>query len=304
MELKNKQIIIETTNICSAHCVICPREQYDQKPCTMDMKLFEKIINDAVQYNIESIDTCGFGDCLMDKDFFERLSYAKEKITECEIFISTTGIHMNQNTWDNILKYIDILKLSIHGNSKEVYEKFHSIPWEKAMGNILGFLSYSKYLDIRPYTIGLLVVTELNSHQQQEWIDNWEPKLDEVFIWTPNNWANDRQYREIDTANQFSCGRPSNGPMFIAANGDTSPCCYDLHKQLVMGNMNDQTIEEIYKGEPYKKLRKAHEDRNFKGYICEKCCQTNHDPNVLLYASNPDRKVGMLTSNMSTIKKD
>ena len=56
MELRNKQIIMETTNVCDAHCVICPREKFTQKLQAMDMDLFKKIIDDAAQYNLQSID--------------------------------------------------------------------------------------------------------------------------------------------------------------------------------------------------------------------------------------------------------
>ena len=66
MELRNKQVIIETTNICDAHCVICPREQFKSKLRMMDLGLFKKIIDDAVQYDVDSIDTCGFGEAFLD----------------------------------------------------------------------------------------------------------------------------------------------------------------------------------------------------------------------------------------------
>jgi len=53
MELKNKHISIETTNLCPAHCTICPREQLTQKLGIMDFDLFKKIIDDAAQYTSE-----------------------------------------------------------------------------------------------------------------------------------------------------------------------------------------------------------------------------------------------------------
>jgi molybdenum cofactor biosynthesis enzyme MoaA len=47
------QLIVETTNLCDARCVTCPREKFTQKPHTMDMDLFRKIVDDAAQYVIE-----------------------------------------------------------------------------------------------------------------------------------------------------------------------------------------------------------------------------------------------------------
>ena len=77
MQLKNKQIIVETTNMCDAHCVICPREKYKEKRGVMDMKLFKKIIDDAAQYDLESTDTCGFGECFLDGYIFDRFGYQR-----------------------------------------------------------------------------------------------------------------------------------------------------------------------------------------------------------------------------------
>jgi len=302
MELRNKQLVIETTNICDAHCVICPREKFKQKLGTMDMGLFKQIIDDAAQYDLESVDVCGFGECFLDKRIFERFAYIREKLPKAEIFISTTAFHMDSDTWENVKQYVDILKLSIYGVTKETYEAFHrgKVTYEQSMENIHGFLNYSN--GDGPYTIGLFVETDLNKHERNQWIETWEPKLDEVFVWKPHNWVENREYREVDNLRQATCGRPDNGPMYVHIDGTVSPCCWDIHKQIPLGNLNTQTIEEIYRGETYRKLRKAHRNGDFGKYICQYCDQTNSDADVLLYASNKERHVGMITSNRKDVK--
>lgn len=297
MQLKNKQLVIETTNICDAHCVICPREQFKQPSRMMDMELFKKIIDDASQYDLESIDTCGFGECFLDKYFFQRCAYIREKLPKANIFISTTAYHMTNDKWDLVLKYVDTLKLSIYGATPETYEAFHrgKVKYDQTMSNIDGFLRYSQDKK-RPYIIGLFVATDLNRHEQDDWINKWEPKLDEVFVWKPHNWVQNRGYRHINFIDQCSCGRPTDGPAYIHADGTVSPCCWDIHKQVKLGDMNTQTLEEVYKGEPYRRLREAHRLADFHGYICEHCDQTNFNKDVLIYKSNPLREVGQITS--------
>lgn len=301
MELKNKQLIIETTNICDARCVTCPREQFKQKPLMMDMGLFKKIVDDAAQYGIESVDTCGFGEPLLDKHLFERYDYIRAKLPQAKIFMSTTGFHLDADKWLKVVKYVDILKLSIYGVTKETYEAFHRgrLKYEESMSNILGFLSFKG--KGTPHTVGLFLETDLNGHEREAWLRRWEPTLDEVMIWKPHNWVNGRHYRDLDYRRQVSCGRPENAPLYIHSDGTVSPCCFDIHKGIPLGDMNFQTIEEVYKGEPYRKLRDAHRTRHFDEYICGGCDQTNHRPDVLLYANNPDRKVGQLISNVKDV---
>lgn len=306
MELKNKQIIIETTNVCDAHCVICPREKFKQKPQAMDMGLFKKIIDDASQYDLESVDTCGFGECFLDKRLFERFAYIREKLPGAEIFVSTTAFHMGPETWDDVFQYIDILKFSIYGATEKTYEAFHrgKMKYAVAMKNIIGFLDYTTEDEmLRPYTIGLFVVTDLNRHEVLPWVEMWEPKLDEVFVWEPHNWIEGRSYRTVDHTRQTTCGRPDNGPLYVHADGTVSPCCWDIHKDIPVGDMKIQSIKEVYRGEPYRKLREAHRDGNFYGYACWNCDQTNFNPDVLLYKSNQNRKVGQITSNRMDIRK-
>jgi radical SAM protein with 4Fe4S-binding SPASM domain len=299
MDLTNKQIIVETTNICDAKCITCPREQFKEKPCTMDMNLFKKIVDDATQYGIESVDTCGFGEPLLDKHLFERFKYIRKKLPKAQIFCSTTGYHLEGDKWNNVLEYVDILKLSIYGVTKETYEAFHRgrLKYTDTMANIFGFLTYANETGKRPHTIGLFLETELNAHEKDAWLKRWEPNLDEVMVWKPHNWVSGRHYRELDYTRQKSCGRPIKAPMYIHADGTVSPCCFDIHKGIPLGDMNTQTIEEVYRGEPYRRLREAHREGNFQDYICKGCDQTNHNPGVLLYHSNPNRMVGQLISN-------
>lgn len=301
MELRNKQLIIETTNVCDAKCVTCPREQYTQKPKTMDMELFRKIVDDAVQYGVESVDTCGFGEPLLDRHLFERYEYIRSRLPRADIFMSTTGFHLAKDKWDRTIELVDTIKFSIYGVTKPVYESFHGgrLKYEDSMANILGFLAYKG--SRKPRTVGLFLDTEINGHEKEAWLRRWEPMLNEVMIWKPHNWVDGRHYRDVDYERQESCGRPENAPMYVHADGTVSPCCFDIHKRIPLGNLNIHSIEQIYRGEPYRKLRQAHRECNFTDYICAKCDQTNHDPGVLLYASNPDRKVGQLISNAKDI---
>lgn len=299
MNLKNKQLIIETTNICDAHCVICPREQFKSKLRMMDINLFKKIIDDAVQYDVESIDTCGFGEAFLDKYIWERFAYVREKLPKAEIFVSTTGFHLDPDKWDKVIEFIDILKLSIYGVTKETYESFHrgKIKYETVMKNIYGFLDYIRPLKKQPHIVGLFVSTDENRHEQEDWLNKWKPLLNEVSIWKPHNWVDGRAYRTIDYSQQKSCCRPMNAPLYIHVNGVVSPCCWDIHERIPLGDMNTQTIEEVYKGVPYQKLREAHHNNDFSNYICKDCCQTNFRDDVLIYSSNSSQKVGQLTSN-------
>lgn len=304
MKLKSKHISIETTNLCSAHCTICPREQLTQKLRIMDFDLFKKIVDDAAQYDITMLDTCGYGEAFTDNLLFKRFQYTRKKLPKAKIYVSSTCFLMTPDIYDKVIKYIDILKISVYGVTKNTYEKSHrgNLTFEKTYSNILGFLEKIKDLKKRPYTIGLITVTNINKHEINDWIKFWEPRLDEIYAWLPHNYGGAKNYRTIDHAKQESCGRPFHGPPFIHVNGLVSVCCFDFNEKLIIGDMKTQTLYEIFHSEAYRKLKKAHQNKNFKDYLCYNCCQTNHDPSVLLYATNKERKVGKLSSDLQNMK--
>jgi radical SAM protein with 4Fe4S-binding SPASM domain len=41
-------------------------------------------------------------------------------------------------------------------------------------------------------------------------------------------------------------------------NGQVSPCCYDAEGELIVGNVLNQTLREIWNGSPLKNLRDLH----------------------------------------------
>lgn len=61
----------------------------------------------------------------------------------------------------------------------------------------------------------------------------------------------------------------------IASNGDILACCMDVNGILKMGNLFEMDFYNIWQGNPYQKLRKAHENLNFTNYeLCRECDQT------------------------------
>lgn len=289
----NKSITIEVTNRCSAACIMCPREKMIQNLEVMDFDVWVKLIDNCVELGIEMLDLCGYGDVFLDKGLFDKIAYAKTINPNFKIYISTTGIAMNKRKWENIVKWVDILKFSIYGMSKEVYEKvMANVKYDRAYNNILGLLELNKKHDNKIYTIGNYIVMEENKHEFDDWINFWEPKLSEVYAWSPHNYVDGRNYRDISGQEQKTCGRPLQGPLNIAVNGEAHVCCFDYNKLLTVGSIKDKTITEIMNSDRMKEIQEKHRNNDFQDLICSICDQTVKDESVLLYKTNENRKVG------------
>ena len=294
MNLKSKQIIIETSNFCPYHCEMCPREKYPNRKEIMDMDLFKKIVDDSIEIGVTSYDFCGFGEPLTDKFLEKRFEYIREANPNSHIYISTNAYLLNDYFRKVVNEYVTEMKISIYGVSKEVYEKIHGKEniFEKAMNNITEFMT----MDNRnTYVIGAYTLTSTNEHEMNQWIMKWEHIFDEITVWKSHNWAGLKNYRKIEGVKR-SCGRPINGPPYIHVNGIVSPCCFDIIGLLPLGDMNIDTFEDIYHSLEYDYILSKHMQHDFFGLLCDKCDQTVKDDTVLVY-SNKKRSVGELTSN-------
>lgn len=312
-KLNTEHITIETINICNANCVFCPREKYEMKPETMTMKLWKKIIDDLTthidppftNYDHLKIDTQGFGEPFLDPYLFDRLKYARKKIPCTKFFTSSNCTKMTKDKFYLICEYIDTLRTSFYAMTKETYQKTQrgNAVFEDALYNILDFIRYRDYsleniAGKKPWLIMQMEIVEgYNDHEVQQWKDFWESRADEIIIWTLHNFGGLRpQYRKMNHSKQISCGRPMHGPAYVHVNGIVSMCCWDINERLVIGDLNTQTLEEVFNDKPYKMIREKHENNDFRGLYCYHCEQTLPDPKCLVY-TNKDRKLCTMTSD-------
>ncbi|HNQ19803.1 MAG TPA: SPASM domain-containing protein [Bacteroidales bacterium] len=288
-EILNSMVNIETTNRCPAKCVVCPRDTFKPQLQSMYFNLYTNIIDELVQYNTKVVNLCGFGEIFNDYYLTERLNYTKNRLPNCKIYISTNGYMLYEKYYDLLLKYVDIIKFSIFGVTPKTYQEMHKLQYGRTLNNILNYLDYAKSHTNKPYTSGLFIETDINRHEREDWIKFWEEKLDEVSVWKPHNWLNLR-YRII-TDNQVSCNRPFS-TVYVHANGDVSPCCWDINKKLLVGDLNRNTLTEIMESKALKQIQKKHRRNDFTGLLCGDCDQTCQSEDNLIYSSNKERTIG------------
>lgn len=302
--LPSKEIALELSSYCGANCVCCPHAEFPLRNRNMEYELFVKCVDDAVAHGAVSIDICLMGDALLDPGIEKKLSYCREKYPQLKIYCSSTA---QMAAPEFVSKYIDTLQISMYGTTKEVYEAVHrgGLKYEKTMENIEGIFALPK--DKRPYITMVFLLLPENEHQMEEWKKIWEPRADEVLIWRTHNWAG-RYATEIPSAEKMkhakSCFRPFGGDLCIWVNGDVTVCCFSESKDLVIGNMYEQTLEEIFFSPRMREIQDIHRNNAFHkcGLPCEKCDQIFPRTDALVY-SNKKREVGQKISHENHVYK-
>lgn len=265
---KCQELRFETTLTCYMHCEFCPRDQLTRKAPNMSLDKFkfylDKILDESDQYTICSFS--GFGEPTMDFNINEKIRYAVER-----------GLEVN------VLMNAELLTAG-------KLEVFHCLGVNTVRASYNNDSIQEKMLDIASVAGSLkLVLTRIQQDEDlTEWIKFWEPKVHMVEVWKPHNWCDGKSYRKLDDDKAGTCGRPFTGPLQIQVDGTVNMCCFDFDGKLTLGDLNTQSLEEIFDSELATKIRKHHLDASFEnsGLICERCDQRNKNKDdILVYSS-------------------
>ena len=299
-----KNLTLEITTHCQADCIVCVRDKISYKLGNMTQQLFEKAVTEANELyhkyrgeGIEFVDLGGMGEPLLDAQIEEKLKWLDTYYPAIQVGLTTNG-QLLMRKKEVICKYVDVLKIINYGFNKKSFESVHrgSLIYENVKDTIETFLSIPN--EYRPKTIMSFLVLQENEGEENAWKEYWEGKCEELYIWRPHNWAG---YRESHTKQEHdncrSCGRPGKD-FAVRANGDVSVCCWDFNREMSIGNLYQNSFEDIYEGEMLKKIVDMHKNKSFFEYenICQHCDQLYDRTDALLYSSNMNFKIGSKTT--------
>ena len=295
MQLKSKECRIENINLCNASCTMCPHSAMTRVKARMPDEVFYGLVKQAKGLGAETISIFGFGEPLMDTHIAKKVRYCTEQ--GLETFITTNASlldnHMSEQLIDAGLTHI---RFSVHGIEKHPYEKVHKgLSWEEVMYNIHTFTRLNKACKVSVtsiYKMGAGEVEEIKTFWK-----TWD--IDYLEIWRLHGWAGKQNYRQ-PIEKKAMCERPFSGPVQIQADGKVIPCCFITDAEITLGDIYQDTIENILKGDKYEWLRERHTCGDLEGLPCETCDQMflyDDSNSPLLYSSRDiDKQINCTSS--------
>jgi len=258
----------------------------------MDFDLYKRIVDQACEAGCRQVSIENYGETFLDPYIFERAAYAKAKGRET--LTITNASLLDEEKCKNILELFDVIRISMYGITKEVYEKIHvGLSFEQVQENAQRLIALRKESKTSKTRIEMyfLFMPE-NEHQMQGFLDKYEPQVGAVSVWKPHNWGDGRTYR-APLGKKLTCNRPFIGPLQVQWDGMVVPCCFDYDSRMILGDLNKQTVHEVFSSERYNQLRQAHKEGNFSEFpFCSVCDQLNKREDVLVYTNIKKAKVG------------
>ncbi len=309
--LINSEIRFEVTNRCGYSCVMCPREKLTRKQGNMSFELFKKGFDEGMKLGMNSASLENFGEAFLDPTFFEKVKYAREIFPEVYLMTISTGGVLTKEKCDLLLHYqFNKIRFSYYGLTKEVYQKIHGVSgefFETATKNIDYLINEKIRLNLKyPLIEVYFLELEENKHQVEDFKKKFEGRANDISIWKPHNWSTGRDYRNLNELGKQkrSCGRPNTGPIQIQWDGKLVPCCFDYNSEIVLGDLNKNSLKEILNSKEYNDLRDAHNKREFDRYpFCNKCDQLYENEQAMIYTTIKNSKYGVSNTNQLDLLK-
>ncbi len=273
-------VIVEPGNYCNLNCTTCANNKLTRPKGQMNILLYKKIIDEMAEKNPYSRLWLDFyGEPLIQKfKLYYMIDYAKKRGLK-NININTNGTLLDEEMAEMLLdSQINFISIDCDGFSKEVYEGIRiGAKRDVTYANIEYILNRKKELGLKEPIIEVKVMEmEENKDEIDTIISYWR----ERGAWTTKrrliSWAGMCENIKIeDSENRVACGNAV-GILPITWDGKAVNCVMDVDAQYVCGDVNVQSIEEIWKNRNVKMVEKHMQHKwDELPEICHNCSDWN-----------------------------
>jgi radical SAM protein with 4Fe4S-binding SPASM domain len=289
-------LMIDPSNLCNFKCTFCPTGEksllgkYKRPKGMMSFRLFKKILNDVDSLKkkssgkIKSLLLYKDGEPLLNRELPEMIALAKELNTADNILVTTNASLLDEEYSTRLLNSgLDGLRVSVQSLKKESFANVTrtKLDYEKIKNNVKNFFEIKKKLKKKTeVTISYVDAENFNKDIKDAFVKEYSNFSDRVVISPVMNWTRSEVHdwtngigREEENLDQemIVCPDPFSR-LSVNFDGSVSVCCVDWSHGTVIGDLNNETLEEVWNGERLKEFRLIHLDgRRDKIGPCKNC---------------------------------
>lgn len=270
------EVAIETTNVCNLQCINCPNSSMKRKKGFMDMKLYNKCIDECYEIGINCITLTGVGEPLLNTQIDKQISYAKNKGIH-KVSLSSNAICLTNDISERLINSgLDELCISIDAAKESTYFILRPpAKLEVVENNLKEFIKFRNKLHLS--TPEITVRFERNAKNFDEiglFKAKWKNYVDHIYIGFTHNWAGSVS-RGSNEWHNSSIREPCSMVftyMSIFWDGRVPLCCLDSECETSLGSIVNNSIGEIWHSESFEKIREQHLNNYHDSIIpCNKC---------------------------------
>jgi len=271
---------LEPTNRCNLRCKFCSinpkRESGD-----MDWDFFRSKVDEASEAGVVSINLYLSGEPLLHPRIADMVAYVSEKRLFSYIHTNATPLTRKMAS-DLIDAGLDSISFSFDGEDKETYES-HRIgaKYERTLENIRGFLEEKKIRGTPWPRARIQIIRDMEQFDESRITREVAPEFKSLFENLPLDCFHqiapfNLRGEKDDLAlpgrkNYFPCFQLWAG-MSVSWNGRVVGCCGDLNARCIIGDLNRQSILEVWNSEQLRRMRELLINEEYeKVPLCARC---------------------------------
>ncbi|NJP11741.1 MAG: radical SAM protein [Leptolyngbyaceae cyanobacterium RU_5_1] len=285
-----RNLHIEGTNICNAKCTFCAYPQMERARETMPMETFRRIIDEYVEMGGRAVSlTPIVGDPFVDKHIFERLDYLNQIPDIKGFYFYTNGILMKPHVSQRLLEYGEKLHVyvSFGGFDRDTYKAIMGVDYfDLVCQNIEALIEAKRNTgSLTGFTLALRCPASNWHGDFWAKYKTWEQVglAAMSFVGAFDSWAGKVKAEDLRNVGleptlhpykRGACELLFMKPI-VLANGKVNACaCRDVEAELIVGDLNQMPLSELWAGQGIDDVIERHERGDFPE-VCKRCTWYN-----------------------------
>ncbi|HPN32373.1 MAG TPA: radical SAM protein [bacterium] len=274
---------IEVTSNCNLKCPFCSTSQkMNNKNAYMKFNLYKKIIDEGAEKGLYGCKYNYRGEPLLHKELYSFVEYAKKKGL-IDVYFNTNLQLLTENVANKLIDVgLDRISISIEGYKKSVYEKYRvGGSFNKLLKNLEMLIETREKKKVKHPKIRIqsVLISEIID-ELDDYKNFWNQFAEEVSYLDCRNFDIQNYDLKTDWICQFLWQR-----LVVLYDGKVLPCaCPDVYNlslfsdAMIIGNVNEISLESIWKSDYIKTIRKLHKTGNSnKLKMCLNCVYRNNE---------------------------
>lgn len=291
-----EQIKISLTNICNYRCVMCYNPRLKQSRGFIVPDLVQRILKECQELGVSQVALGATGEPLLHKKYLSFLAAARE----LGLKVSTTSncSVLTKDISDAIIELgLSRLNISIYSATPEQHKDYTGLDNFYEVVENIKYLLETWFFKKSSMKINMWFLQIPGINDYTDYVKFWKPLADKVGIRLPQkdpiNWSGrvglvaapgreSRFWLERIPGRLIICMRRRircahvRSYLHILHNGDVLPCCNIPESgnncEILFGNVNSQSIMDIWQGNPYISFKKDHDSKRIDNYSpCRVC---------------------------------
>ena len=257
------EVSLETQAVCNARCTFCPYPTIERLGTKMPTELIYRLIDEMAEWEHPFyFSPFKLSDPLLDKRIFDICRRFNERVPKSAIRLFTNGSPLTDKNMDGVagVQNVAHLWVSLNTHRPKEYEALMGLDFERTAANL-------DRLHARDFPHEV-VVSRVGQDADFAKYVRWRWPKFQVAMIKRDAWI-DYTHADSDEVPDGPCGRW--WELNITATGKAALCCMDSEAAHGFGDVNTQTMLEIYNHPTLKGWRDQALSRLKTGDPCHRC---------------------------------